>query len=310
MSSVGSPVEWAIFGVVVLGLLLLDLLIFNREAHKISLKESAVWSIVWVGLALLFNVFVYIEHGAESGTQFLTAYLIEKSLSVDNLFVFLAIFNHFRIPSHFQHRVLFWGVVGALVMRALFIAAGVALLTHFAWLMYVFALFLVYTGIKLGFSRHENDDPSQGVAMRLAQKYLRTTPEYNGQKFFKHIDGRRFATPLFVVLVVIEFSDVLFAFDSVPAVLAISKDPFIVYSSNVFAILGLRALYFLLADVLNRLHYLGKGLAVVLVYIGIKMGVSEWLHVPPLASLGVIAAILTITVFISIRHKPDAENAD
>lgn len=301
MAGSGTTLEWAVFWALVVGMLALDLVVFNRKAHEIKLREAAIWSVVWVALSLAFNAYVWIDHGGDDALKFFTAYLVEKSLSVDNLFVFLAIFNFFRIPLLHQHRVLFYGVVGALVMRGIFIYAGTALLSRFDWMMYLFGAFLIYTAFKLGFDKGEPIDPSKTLIMRIAKKYLRTTHELHGSKFFVRSNGLLLATPLFLVLLVVEFSDVLFAFDSVPAVLGISKDPFIVYSSNIFAILGLRALYFLIAGLLTRLRYLNIGLAAILGFIGVKMLINEHFHVPILLSLAMIAVILTISIVASLR---------
>jgi len=300
MTSVGTLSEWLIFGGLVIGMLAIDLFVFNREAHKIRLKEALGWSIVWIALALGFNGYVWWVNGSQPAVEFLTAYLVEKSLSVDNLFVFLAIFRYFKIHSQYQHRVLFWGVLMAIIMRAVFIGAGTALLYYFDWLMYVFGAFLIWTGVKLAIQKESDLDPSKSFAMRVSVKYLKTTHTLDGSKFFTKENGVRLATPLFLVLMVINVADIMFAVDSVPAVLAITRDPFIVYSSNIFAILGLRALYFLLADVMERLRYLGLGLAVVLVFIGIKMILAEWVHISPTLSLGIIAAILTVTIVASV----------
>ncbi len=300
MFGMGTPLEWGVFGGIVLGLLALDLFLFNREAHQVSVREAAIWSAVWVGLSLLFNVFVYFDHGYEPAINFLTAYLVEKSLSVDNLFVFLALFNYFKIPSKYQHRVLFWGVIGALLMRILFIGAGAALLSTFDWMMYVFGAFLIYTGVKLGVSGDHDIDPAHSPIMKITTRFFRISKQLHGSRFFIRENGVRMATPLFLVLVIIEFTDVLFAFDSVPAVLAISNDLFIVYTSNIFAILGLRALYFLLAGVIEKLRFLDTGLAIILCFIGVKMVIAEWIHIPALTSFGVICGVLTVTIIASI----------
>ncbi|MCZ7582963.1 MAG: TerC family protein [Deltaproteobacteria bacterium] len=299
LQTVGSSWEWFVFGALVVGMMALDLAVFNRHAHKVTMREAAAWSAVWIGLALAFNAGILFLHGKTSATEFLAAFLVEKSLSVDNLFVFLAIFKFFRVEKRHQHRVLFWGVVGALVMRALLIGAGTLLLSAFDWMLYVFGAFLIYTGLKLGVARDHHGDPTKSVAMRLATRYLRTTHEMHGERFFIVREGKRLATPLFLVLVIIEFTDVLFAFDSVPAVLAISRDMFIVYTSNIFAILGLRALYFVLAGVLDRFRFLDLGLAAILVFIGLKMAGEHWVHVPTEWSLAVIAAVLTISIAAS-----------
>lgn len=300
----GTPLEWAIFAVIVLGMLALDLLVFHKRAHAVSMREAAGWSVVWVTLALLFGVFVWVEHGPDPALDYLTAWIVEKSLSVDNLFVFLAIFAHFGIRNEDQHRVLFWGVLGALVMRMIFIAAGAALLDRFSWMIFVFGGFLVYTGVMMGIGKKGDVDPESSRLLRFAVRHLRTTKELHGQKFLIREKGALVATPLLLVLVLVELSDVLFAFDSVPAVLGITTDLFIVYTSNVFAILGLRALYFLLTGAVARLQYLDKGLALVLAFIGGKMVVSPWVHIPVLASLAVVFAILGATVAASLMSKP------
>lgn len=292
--------EWVIFGVLVLGMLALDLFLFNRKSHDVRLKEAAAWSVVWICMALGFNVYIYFVNGGDLALKFLAAYLVEKSLSVDNLFVFLAIFSHFKVPSRYQHRVLFWGVIGALVMRMLFIAAGTALLSRFSWMMIVFGIFLIYTGFKLAVSKKEDYDPSHSPVMKFATRFLRFSKEIKSQKFFVRENGVRMATPLLLVLIIVEFSDVLFAFDSVPAVLGISDNFFIVYTSNVFAILGLRALYFLIEGAIAKLRYLNIGLAVILIFIGIKMVVSDYFHVPVAYSLAFIASALTLTIVFSL----------
>ena len=294
-----SLLEWGVFGFIIIAMLVLDLVVFHKEAHEVSMKEAIVWSIVWTVVALIFNGWVYYAHGTERGTEFLTAYLIERSLSFDNLFVFLAIFTYFHIPDRYQHRVLFWGIFGALVMRALFILAGTALLSMFTWTIYVFGAFLIFTGIKLGLSSGEPMDPSKSLILKLSRKYLRTTDQLEGTHFFVRKNGALYITPLFLVLIVIEFSDVLFAVDSVPAVLAISTDTLVVYSSNAFAILGLRALYFVLAALMGRFRYLGHGLAIILVFIGAKMMLAEVIHISSWISLAVIAVVLTGAILIS-----------
>lgn len=292
--------EWVIFGALVLGMLALDLFLFNRKSHDIRLREAAIWSVVWITMALGFNVYIYFANGGDLALKFLAAYLVEKSLSVDNLFVFLAIFSHFKVPSRYQHRVLFWGVIGALGMRMLFIAAGTALLSRFSWMMIIFGIFLVYTGAKLAVSKKEDYDPSHSPIMKFATRFLRFSKDITSQKFFTHENGVRLATPLLLVLIIVEFSDVLFAFDSVPAVLGISDNFFIVYTSNVFAILGLRALYFLIEGALSKLCYLNIGLAVILIFIGIKMIITDYLHVPVGVSLAFIASVLTLTIVFSL----------
>lgn len=282
----------------------LDMAIFGRHSHHVSFREATIRSIGWIVVSFLFNIFLYFEHGSEIAVPFLLAYVVEKSLSVDNLFVFLAIFSYFKIPDNLQQRVLFWGIFGAVVMRAVFILLGSALLAKFSWTMYIFGAFLIYTGVKLAKGSDDNVDPANSPALRLAKKFFRTTPELDGEKFFTVKNGVRYATPLFLVLIVIEFTDVLFAVDSVPAVLAISDDLFVVYASNIFAILGLRSLYFMLAGMMGRFHYLNVGLAVVLTFIGVKMVIHGWIKVSNWVSLGVILGVLAISIIASLLKKP------
>jgi tellurite resistance protein TerC len=295
---------WVGFLTFVLGMLALDLGVFHRKAHTVSLKEAATWSVVWVAISLIFNAFVYRFIGSQQGIEFLTGYLIEKSLSVDNIFVFVLIFSYFNVPSQYQHRVLFWGVLGALVMRAFFILVGVQLLSMFWWMVLVFGGFLIFTGVRMAFHQDEEIHPEANPVIRLFKRFMPVTTEYHGQKFFirDHV-GKLIATPLFMVLILVESTDLLFAVDSIPAILAISTDPFIVFTSNVFAILGLRALYFLLAGVMDKFRYLKQGLAVILVYVGFKMVISHWYHIPTVLSLGVIAFVLTISVVVSLWHN-------
>ena len=284
----------------------LDLLVFHKRAHAVSMREAAAWSAVWVTLALLFGLFIWVEHGPDPALDYLTAWIVEKSLSVDNLFVFLAIFAHFGIRNEDQHRVLFWGILGALVMRMIFIAAGAALLTRFSWMIFVFGGFLVYTGVMMGAGKKGDVDPESSRLLRFATKHLRTTKVLHGQRFIVRENGVWVGPPLLLVLVLLELSDVLFAFDSVPAVLGITTDLFVVYTSNVFAILGLRALYFLLTGAVARLRFLDKGLALVLAFIGGKMVASPWIHVPVWASLAVVFGILGATVIASLMAGPPA----
>ena len=302
---------WAAFAAVVLVMLLIDLLA-HRGAHVIGFKEAAWWSALWVGLSLVFAVVVGVTLGATAGVEFTTAWLLEKSLSVDNLFVFALIFGYFKVPREYQHRVLFFGVIGALVFRGIFLAAGVAIVTKFTAVLFVFAAVLLYSAWKLLKDEDDSYDPGSSVAVRLLRKVVPVRDEYAGTKFFVKEAGKRVATPLLAVVVAIEAADLVFAVDSVPAVLAVSDDPFIVYSSNAFAILGLRALYFLLAGLLERFHYLSKGLAVILAFIGVKL-VLQAAHktistsipeIPSLVSLGVIVAVLTASVVLSLRRPP------
>jgi tellurite resistance protein TerC len=300
---------WVIFNVFVLGILALDLLVLHRKAHAVSLREALAWSCVWVSLALLFAVGVYFFRGGEKALEFLTGYVIEWSLSVDNLFVFLVIFSYFAVPPIYQHRVLFWGILGALVLRAIFIATGTALLTNFHWMIYVFGGFLIFTGIKLLFAGEEKIEPEKNPAVRLVRRLMNVTPDYHGQQFFIRKDGRLWGTPLLLVLVVVETTDVIFAVDSIPAIFAITLDPFIVYTSNVFAILGLRALFFLLAGVMDMFRYLKLGLSFVLCFVGIKMVIVAFYKIPIGISLGVVAGILGISILASIFVRPKRAGA-
>lgn len=305
---------WAGFTVLVLGMLALDLGVFHRDSHAVSLKEAGIWSAVWVALSLVFAGVVWAFLSPEAGVQFLTGYLIEKSLSVDNIFVFVLIFSFFRVPAQYQHRVLFWGIFGALVMRAVLIGLGIGLINSFSWIIYVFGAFLVFTGIRMAFHKDEHIDPEANPVIRLFRRFMPVTPEYHGQKFFVRNAGKLMATPLFLVLLMVESTDLIFAVDSIPAILAVSSDPFIVYSSNVFAILGLRAMYFLLAGVVDKFRYLKIGLSVILVYVGFKMLLSDWYHIDPFVSLGIIATILTVSILASLwklrQETPQIETID
>ena len=297
---------WVAFWIIVLALLAVDLFLFNRKAHKVSIREALIWSLVWIGLSLLFCGAICFTLGSEAALDYLTGYLIEKSLSVDNLFVFLVLFTYFGVESRYQHRVLFWGVFGAIVLRTIMIVAGAALVSRFAWLMYVFGGFLVFTGIKLALGHGEQVDPSRNLAVRIAKRLLPMTEDFHGQRFFVRLDGRWVATPMLLVLVTVEFSDVLFAVDSIPAIFGITTDVFIVLTSNLFAILGLRALYFLLAGVMDKFAYLQYGLALVLSFIGVKMLIAKWIHIPTPVSLAVVAGLLVGSVLLSglKRDKP------
>jgi len=295
---------WVIFNVFVLGVLALDLLVLHRKAHAVSLRESLAWSCVWVSLALLFALGVYFVRGEEKALEFLTGYVIEWSLSVDNLFVFLVIFSYFAVPPLYQHRVLFWGILGALVLRAIFIGTGTALLANFHWMIYIFGGFLVFTGIKLLFAGEEKIEPEKNPAVRLVRRFINVTPDYQGQRFFIRRDGALWATPLLLVLVVVETTDVIFAVDSIPAIFGITLDPFIVYASNVFAILGLRALFFLLAGIMDMFRYLKVGLSFVLCFVGAKMMIVDFYKIPIGISLGVVAGILGISILASFLVRP------
>jgi tellurite resistance protein TerC len=300
MESIASPHLWVIFSVFVLGMLALDLGVFNRKAHEVHYKEALTWSCVWVALSLVFNWWIYHEFGKQKALEFLTGYLIEKALSVDNIFVFVVLFASFAVPKMYQHRVLFWGVLGAIAMRAIFIGLGAALVSRFHWIMYVFGAILIYTGFKLMKEGDAEPHPEKNPLYKFARKLMPATPEYHGSSFFVMKEGRRYATPLFLVLIAIEATDVVFAVDSIPAIFAISTDPFIVYTSNIFAILGLRAMYFLLAGVIDKFHFLKYGLAVVLLFVGVKMIIAEWYKVSIGWSLGIIAGVLTFSVLASV----------
>ncbi len=298
--TIGSPLLWAGFIVFVLAMLAVDLGVFHRKAHEVSLKEAAIWSGVWASFAVLFNVGVYFWFGADRALEFTTGYLIEKALAVDNIFVFVIIFSTFAIPAIYQHRVLFWGVLGALIMRAGFIFAGAAFIQRFHWAIYLFGGVLAVTGLKLLFQRHEEVHPEKSFMVRWVQRVFPITPTLRGDRFFVLEQGRRYATPLLLALVVVEVSDVIFAVDSIPAIFAITTDPFIVFTSNIFAILGLRSLYFLLAGIITKFSYLKIGLSFVLIFVGAKMLLVDVYKVPIMASLGVIAGILTLSVVASL----------
>jgi tellurite resistance protein TerC len=291
---------WVLFTLFVLGMLTLDLGVFHRHAHEVSKREALVWCVVWVSLALVFNFGVWHWRGGEKALEFFTGYLIEYSLSVDNIFVFLLIFSYFEVPRAYRHRVLFWGILGAIVMRGAFIALGAALLGWFHWIIYLFGLLLVVTGVKFVLQREMSVDPEKNPVLRLFRRHFPITPDYKGQRFFVRGSTRWLATPLFVVLLIVETTDVVFAIDSIPAIFAITRDPFIVYTSNVFAILGLRALYFLLAGVMEMFRYLKPGLGVVLFFVGAKMLLADFYKIPTLISLAVIAATLGIAVGASL----------
>ncbi len=286
---------WILFHAIVAVMLALDLGVFHRNAHEVKFKEAVIWSVVWIAVALAFNALILLAWGHEPALHFLTAYLVEKSLSADNIFVFAVIFSYFAVPPAYQHRVLFWGIVGAVLMRATFIFAGVQLLKMFHWMIYIFGAFLVYTGIRLARRSEEEVHPERNLVLRLARRFLPVTPAYHGQRFLVREGGRWMATPLLVTLLVVESTDVMFAIDSVPAVLAITPELFIAYTSNIFAILGLRALYFVLVGLIQRLRYLHFGLAVILAYIGVKMLLSDLVKIPPALSLGIVLLVLLIS---------------
>jgi len=307
IESVGTPGLWIGFTVFILTLLALDLGVFHRKAHQVRFGEALTWSIVWIALALLFNAGVYLWFGPQKGLEFTTGYLIEKALSVDNIFVFLVIFSYFAVPAAFQHRVLFWGIVGALAMRAVFIVLGAALLQKFHWVIYLFGGFLVLTGVKLLIQRDAEVHPERNPVYRLFKRFVPSVEGYRDARLTVVEQGRRCATPLLLVLVAIEATDLMFAIDSIPAIFAVTSDPFIVYTSNIFAILGLRALYFLLSGVMEKFHYLQVGLALVLAFVGVKMLVVDLYKVPIGASLAVVATLIAGSIAISLlRPRPKA----
>ena len=301
---VNEVLLWVGFNIFVLIMLMVDLIVFHRKAHEVSIKEALVWSAVWIGISLLFNAGVYFWYGQVSALQFLTGYLIEKSLSVDNLFVFLVIFSYFKVPAKYQHKVLFWGILGALVMRGALILVGVALIERFHWIIYVFGAFLIFTGIKMWFQEETVEvHPERNIIVRFFKKFLPVTAGYHEEKFFVRVNGKKYATLLFVVLIVVETTDLLFAVDSIPAIFAITRDPFIVYTSNVFAILGLRSLYFALAGMMDLFYYLKHGLSIVLSFVGVKMVLADIFPIPIGVALGVVAGVLIISVVASVLRK-------
>jgi tellurite resistance protein TerC len=304
---VNSIWGWVGFNVVVLAILALDLGVLHRKSEKVSLRESAVWSAVWVALSLSFAFAIYRTMGKQSGLEFLTGYLIEYALSVDNIFVFVLIFSYFGVPAKYQHRVLFWGIIGALVLRGVMIVAGSALVSRFAWTLYIFGAFLVATGLRMALQKDAAVyNPQRDPVLRLSRRLMPVTSDYHGKNFFvreRDATGRlrTAATPLFIVLLIVDTTDVIFATDSIPAIFAVTRDPFIVYTSNICAVLGLRALYFLLANVVDKFVYLKLGLSVVLMFIGAKMLLEQVFHIPILASLGVVAAVLGTSIFASVK---------
>ena len=300
----GTPLLWVGFNLFVLLALALDLGVFHRKAHKIKFTEAAAWSAVWIGLAIAFGSFVWHWYGADRGLEYFTGYVIEKALSVDNLFVFLVIFRGFHVAEEVQHRVLAWGMLGALVMRGVMIAAGAALVARFDWIIQVFGVFLLYTGLHMLWKHDKSFHYEKNPVFRFANSHLRMTPDYHGGRFFVRAQGLLYATPLVLVLLIVEITDITFAVDSIPAVFGITHDAFIVYTSNIFAILGLRALYFLLAGVLGYFRYLSIGLALVLVFVGGKMVADRWVHFPVGQSLAVVGGILLLAVVVSLLAGP------
>jgi tellurite resistance protein TerC len=301
MEQVGTPWLWGGFTLFVLFMLSLDLGVFHRRAHVVSWKEAVSWSAVWIGLAAVFCGGLYVFFGADKALEFAAGFVIEKALAIDNIFVFMIIFRAFAIPATEQHRVLFWGVLGALVMRAAFIFAGAAVITRFHWAMYGFGALLVFTGLRLMFQRDQNDDdPQNSAALRFFTRVMPATTEFDGDSFTLVKDGKRYATPLLLALFVIEVSDLIFAVDSIPAIFAVTTDRFLVFTSNIFAIMGLRSLYFLLAGVIDKFIYLKLALSFVLLFVGAKMLIVDFYHMPILVSLGAIIGILTISILASI----------
>jgi tellurite resistance protein TerC len=299
LESIGTPILWVGFTVFIIIMLALDLGVFHRGSQITTIKESLIWTGIWIIASLLFNFLVWHWFGRALAIEFFTSYLIEKSLSVDNIFIFLIIFNYFKVPAVLQHRVLFWGILGALVMRAVFIWLGAVLLQKFSWIIYPFGLILLWTGAKLIFKPVAQADPERSWIVRLFKYFMPVTPDFVGGAFFVRQNQKIFATPLLLVLVAIESTDLVFAFDSIPAVFAVTKDPFIVYTSNIFALLGLRSLYFALAGIMERFYYLRYGLAVILLFVGLKMLGSSLFHVPTVVSLLIIVVILIIAVIAS-----------
>jgi len=298
--TISSPALWVVFNVFVVLLLVLDACVLSPRDSPIKVRRAVLLSVFWVLLAVFFNIGIYFWLGSQRALEFLTGYVIEQSLSVDNLFVFLFIFSYFKVPPVYQHRVLLWGIIGAQVMRAVFILAGIALLKQFNWLMYAFGAFLAFSGFKLFFEEGKEVDPEKGLVIRVFRRFFPVTKGYIGGAFGTMLNGVWHATPLLVVLIVLETADIIFAIDSIPAVLAVTKDPFIAYSSNIFAILGLRAMYFVLAGVMGLFHHLHYGLGVVLVFVGIKMLIAHFVEIPVLLVLGFIAVVVFISIIISL----------
>jgi tellurite resistance protein TerC len=298
---------WIGFNIFVILMLALDLGVFHRKAHVIKIKEALLWSGFWIALALLFNLGIYFWRGPETALEFLTGYLIEKSLSVDNLFVFLLIFSYFDVPPLYQHKVLFWGILGALIMRAIFIAAGITLIQAFHWIIYLFGIFLIFTGIKIALHKEREIHPERNPVIRIFRRLMPVSDQYEGDQFIVKKGRQYLFTPLFLVLLMIETTDVIFAVDSIPAILAITMDPFIVYTSNVFAILGLRALYFALAGMMRLFHHLHYGLSAILVLVGIKMLLADIYKIPTVIALALIAGILLVSIIVSTARPRKVE---
>ncbi len=307
-----NPVFWVIFSLIIIVMLALDLGIFNKKSHEIKLKEALLWVVVWISLAMIFNLIVLSQFGKTKALEFLTAYVIEYSLSIDNIFVFIMVFSFFSVRKEYQHKVLFWGILGAVIMRAVFIFAGVALINRFHWIVIIFGAFLVFTGLKMLLQKEEAKvDPEKNSLVRLFRKFLPVTDQLHGDSFFVRKDGKNYATPLFIVLLIIESTDLIFAVDSIPAVLAISKDTFIVFTSNIFAILGLRSLYFAVSGIMGLFRYLKVGLAFVLTFVGLKM-LAAYFHfeIPVTLSLSIIVLILLLSIIASVIIKRGDSTSD
>jgi len=298
---------WGGFILLILVFLFLDLFVFNKKHHVVTIKEALLWSLFWFSIAMIFNVFVWYKFGPESGLQFLTGYLIEEALSMDNLFVILVIMTAFKIAPKFQHRVLFWGIIGAIVFRGIMILAGAALVKKFDWIFYIFGIFIIYTGYKMLFKQQEDFNPHDSWIVKIVKKVFHVSRNHDTEHFFTMENGKRAVTLLFVALMVVEITDILFAFDSIPAIFAITTDPFIVFTSNIFAILGLRSLYFVIARAHDLFHYLNIGLAIILVFIGTKMLLHHEFDIPIGLSLGIVVGVLALSIIASIIHKKQAE---
>jgi tellurite resistance protein TerC len=309
MSSVGSPLVWTLFAAVVVVFLAIDLGIFHRKAHAVSTREAAAWTVVWVTLAMLFNGFVFYRFGSQKGLEFFQGYLLELALSVDNVFVFLVVFSYFRVAEEHRHRVLFWGIIGAVITRGLFIALGAAVIRQFHWVMYILGAFLVFTAIKIVVQRDEELDPSKNPVLRLFRRLVPSSHHYDGAKFLTVENGRRVATPLLAVLVVVESADVMFAVDSIPAIFGVTTDTFIVLTSNIFAILGLRSLFFLIQGLVQKLRFLKIGVAIILAFIGVKILIEKLYKIPVAVSLSVLASVLVLTAIASLVFPAPKESS-
>jgi tellurite resistance protein TerC len=298
---------WGGFNILVLAMLSLDLGVFHRKDHQISIRESLIWSLIWIIVALIFNVGIYFWKGSEVALQFLTGYMIERSLSIDNIFVFLVIFSYFKVPSQYQYKVLFWGILGALIFRGLFIGLGTLLIVKFHWILYVFGAFLLFTGIKMALGKDKEIEPEKNPVIKFVRRFLPISERYHNGHFFIRNKGKLVGTPLFIVLVVVESTDIVFAVDSIPAIFAITLDPFIVYTSNVFAILGLRALYFALAGLMRLFYYLKYALGAILAFVGVKMLIADFYKISSATALAIIAGMFVVAIVASLIFPPKKE---